>query len=140
LLIHSDIVGPLPMSFPDKYRYVGTFLDDYSRYVVVALMQRKSDIGVAFASFRRFLQQSVGTCDAAIKDVEVDSSNLPNISDAEVFRIVRLHSDNAKEYQHIENDDANKDITNHMQLHTPRSTTPFPNVSTGPSWTPRDRC
>jgi transposase InsO family protein len=39
----------------------------------------------------------------------VDSSDLPNISDTEGFRIV--HSDNAKEYQHIENDYANKDIT-----------------------------
>jgi GAG-pre-integrase domain len=55
-LVHSDIVGPLPMSFPDKYQYMGTFLDEYSRYVVVALMQKKSDIGDAFAAFRRFPQ------------------------------------------------------------------------------------
>jgi GAG-pre-integrase domain len=54
-LIHSDIVGPLPMSFPDKYQYMGTFLDDYSRYVVVALMQKKSDMGMR-------LQRSVVSC------------------------------------------------------------------------------
>jgi hypothetical protein len=57
-LLHSDIVGPLSVSFPDKFRYMGTFLDDFSRYVVAALMKRKSDIGLAFASFRRFLHQT----------------------------------------------------------------------------------
>ena len=41
-ILHSDIVGPLELSFPDKYKYVSTFLDDHSRYTLVGLMTRRS--------------------------------------------------------------------------------------------------
>jgi hypothetical protein len=30
-MIHSDIMEPLPASFQDRYRYIVTFVDDYSR-------------------------------------------------------------------------------------------------------------
>jgi hypothetical protein len=110
-LIHSDIVGPLPMSFPDKYQYMGTFLDDYSRHVVVALMQKKSSIGDAFAAFRRFLQQAASMRDDRVIDVEVDAASaMPCDMSADGFRIVRLHSDNAKEYERIAQDVANNDV------------------------------
>jgi hypothetical protein len=98
VVIHFDIVDPLPISFPDKCRYMRTFLDDYSRYLVVALMQKKSDIGDAFAAFRRFLQQAASMRDDFVIDVEVDAASAMQYDmSANGFRIVRLHSDNVKE-------------------------------------------
>jgi hypothetical protein len=47
---------------------MGTFLDDYSRYVVVALMQKKSDVGDTFTAFRRFLQQAASMRDDLVID------------------------------------------------------------------------
>ena len=41
-ILHSYIVGPLELSFQDKYKYVSTFLDDHSRYTLVGLMTRRS--------------------------------------------------------------------------------------------------
>jgi GAG-pre-integrase domain len=109
-LIHSDIVGPLPISFPDKNRYMVTFLDDYSRYLVVALMQKKSEIGYAFAAFRRFLQLAASMRDDVVIDVEVDAASaMPCDMSANGFRIVRLHSENAKDYERIAQDVASKD-------------------------------
>jgi hypothetical protein len=90
---------------------MGTFLDEYSRYLVVALMQKKSDIGYAFAAFRRFLQQAASLRDDIVIDVKVDASSaMPYDMSANGFRIVRLHSDNAKEYERIAQDVANKDV------------------------------
>jgi hypothetical protein len=98
VVIHFDIVDPLPISFPDKCRYMRTFLDDYSRYLVVALMQKKSDIGDAFAAFRRFLQQAASMRDDFVIDVDVDAASAMQYDmSANGFRIVRLHSDNVKE-------------------------------------------
>jgi hypothetical protein len=98
-------------TFRDKYRYMGTFLDDYSRYLVVALMQKKIDIGYAFAAFRRFLQLAASMRDDVIIDVEVGAASvIPCDMSVNAFRIVRLHSDNAKEYERIAQDVANKDV------------------------------
>jgi GAG-pre-integrase domain len=110
-LIHSDIFGPLPISFPDNYRHMRTFLDDYSRYLVVALMQKKSDIGDAFPVCRRFLQQAASMRDDVVIDVEMDAGGaMPCEMSANGFQIVRLHSGNVKEYERIAQDVANKDV------------------------------
>jgi hypothetical protein len=88
-----------------------TFLDDYSRYLFVALMQKKSDIGYLFAAFRRFSQQAASMRDDVVFDVEVDAASvMPCDMSANGFRIVRLHSDNAKEDERIAQDVANKDV------------------------------
>ena len=42
-LIHTDICGPMNVQAQGGYEYYVTFNDDYSRYVYVYLMQRKSE-------------------------------------------------------------------------------------------------
>jgi hypothetical protein len=55
-------------------------------------------------------------------NIEVDDADtLPSNLCAEGFRIFRLHSDNAKEYKHIENDIAHQDIDKtYSAPYTPR--------------------
>lgn len=79
-LVHSDIVGPLVPSFPDNFRYVSTFLDDHSRYVMIACMTRRSLLGLAF---------------------EKASAKLLQIGGATISKI---HSDGAKEYVALQKD------------------------------------
>jgi GAG-pre-integrase domain len=79
-IIHSDMAGKLPVSFPDRYQYISTFADDNSRQISVAFMQRKSQLPQAFTAFRRELQ--------VFEDAGI--------------RIVRVHSDGGKEYEKLE--------------------------------------
>ena len=58
-IVHSDIVGPLPVSYPQRHRYLVTFLDDYSRHVFVAFMRHKSDVKQAFQEYRAHVEASV---------------------------------------------------------------------------------
>jgi transposase InsO family protein len=111
-----------PYHFLIIFRYMATFLDDYSRYVVVALMKKKSDIGVAFASFRRFLSQTAKLRDDMVINIEFeDTDMLPNYKFSEGFHVTRLHSDNAKEYKHIEDREAHKDINKtYSEPYTPQ--------------------
>jgi hypothetical protein len=79
--------------------------------------------------------------DDLVIDVEVEAaSSMPCDMSADGFRIVRLHSDNAKEYERIAQDVANDDVSKPTPRRTRRSTTRLLNVSTAPSWTLRDRC
>lgn len=50
-LIHSDLVGKLPMSM-SKAQYFITFIDDYSRHLSVRFLKRKNE---AFAAFKEYL-------------------------------------------------------------------------------------
>lgn len=43
-IFHSDIVGPLELSFPDRFQYVSTFVDDHSRNLFVGLMDTRGDV------------------------------------------------------------------------------------------------
>lgn len=49
-VVHSDIVGKLTPSFPDGYRYVCTFLDDYSRHTYISMFRRRSELPSAFGT------------------------------------------------------------------------------------------
>ena len=72
-ILHSDIIGPLPLSFPDGHRYAASFLDDHSRFLFFGMMQCKSDIADVYT----------GVC-----------NQLGNAG----FNVGRVHSDCAKEY------------------------------------------
>ena len=50
-LIHSDVCGPMNVKARGGYEYYVTFIDDYSRYVYVYLMQWKSK---TFEKFKEF--------------------------------------------------------------------------------------
>ena len=51
-LIHSDVCGPMNVKARGGYEYYVTFIDDYSRYEYVYLMQRKSKTFEKFKEFR----------------------------------------------------------------------------------------
>ena len=53
-LVHSDVCGPLNVQARGGYEYFVTFIDDYSRYEYVYLMQRKSE---TFGNFKEFLAE-----------------------------------------------------------------------------------
>ena len=54
-LVHSDVYGPLNVQARGGYEYFVTFIDDYSRYEYVYLMQRKSE---TFGKFKEFLAEA----------------------------------------------------------------------------------
>ena len=54
-LVHSDVYGPLNIQARGGYEYFVTFIDDYSRYEYVYLMQRKPE---TFGKFKEFLAEA----------------------------------------------------------------------------------
>jgi GAG-pre-integrase domain len=49
-MIHSEMAGKLPISFPDRYQYIITFTDDNSRHISAAFLKRKSQLPKAFTA------------------------------------------------------------------------------------------
>lgn len=47
-IVHSDILGKLEPSFPDKFKYVSTFMDAKSRYTFVGMMCHRSEVHTVF--------------------------------------------------------------------------------------------
>ena len=54
-LVHSDVCGPVSVQARGGYEYFVTFINDYSRYRYVYLMQRKSE---TFGKFKEFLAEA----------------------------------------------------------------------------------
>jgi hypothetical protein len=96
-MAHPDVMEPLPASFQDRYRYIVTFVDDFSRYLFVGLVHRQSDLGAAHVAFcRKFVELSK----SRVVTVHIDEKNngeyqatLPG----ELVQVRRVHSDGAKE-------------------------------------------
>lgn len=42
-IVDSNIMGDLQMSFPNRYRYVCTFIDAFSRYTYLGFLRQRSD-------------------------------------------------------------------------------------------------
>ncbi|EXC18499.1 Retrovirus-related Pol polyprotein from transposon TNT 1-94 [Morus notabilis] len=59
-LIHSDVCGLLNVQVRGAYEYYATFIDDYSRYGYVYLMQRKSETFGKFREFRAEVEKQLG--------------------------------------------------------------------------------
>ena len=53
-LIHSDVCGPMNISFRGGYSYFITFTDDLSRYRYVYLIKHKSE---SFEMFKQFYNE-----------------------------------------------------------------------------------
>ena len=51
-LIHSDLHGPLPVQSREGFHYWMSFVDDASRYTVIALLKKKSDAFEAFQNYK----------------------------------------------------------------------------------------
>ncbi|KAF7827584.1 Retrovirus-related Pol polyprotein from transposon TNT 1-94 [Senna tora] len=56
-LVHSDVFGPVKQPSVSGYRYMITFIDDYSRYVWVDFMKEKSE---ALSKFKIFKEKNEG--------------------------------------------------------------------------------
>ncbi|KAI3500109.1 hypothetical protein L1887_35925 [Cichorium endivia] len=59
-LIHSDVFGPVKQTSVSGMRYMLTFIDDYSRYVWVFFMKKKSDTFSKFKEFKTTVEGEVG--------------------------------------------------------------------------------
>lgn len=50
----------MPVQTPEGYCYWMTFIDDATRYWVVAYLKRKSDVFAAFKSFKAYAEKALG--------------------------------------------------------------------------------
>jgi len=82
-LVHSDIMGKLEPSFPDMFRYIATFQDDHSRYLLIGCMTRRSMLTDAY--------QQVSSKYRRLGGANVSTVNFS-----------KLHSDGAKEYMALQ--------------------------------------
>lgn len=79
----------LDLSFPDRYKFVCTFLDDHSRYTFLGFLQNLSDIQQAFHLMTSWLN-------GMISDSNKRSLDYPSV--------IHLHCDEGKEYETIDMD------------------------------------
>ena len=68
-LVHSDVCGPVSVQARGGYEYFVTFIDDYSRYGYVYLMQRKSE---TFGKFKKFLAEAEKQLGKSLKTLRSD--------------------------------------------------------------------
>jgi transposase InsO family protein len=88
-VIHSDVAGPLPRSH-SGCRYTLSFIDEYSRYVMVFAMKRKSDVLGCLKSFLHEFERRQET------------------------KIKAVHSDNGGEYTPVAKFATGRGITVHL--------------------------
>ena len=68
-LVHSDVCGPMNTQARGGYEYFVTFIDDYSRYGYVYLIQRKSE---TFGKFKEFLAEVEKQLGKSLKTLQSD--------------------------------------------------------------------
>ena len=60
-LVHSDVCGPVRCpAFNDEARYLVTFVDDFSRYVVVYAMKTRDEVLGHFKVYRAWAEKATG--------------------------------------------------------------------------------
>ena len=103
-VVHRDMAGPLPPSYEAAYRYLVTFTDDCARHTSVGFLKRKSQLRDAFEQFKLQLADLAQEQVTSIQELHTrDADDYSSIlGDETGLRIVRLHSDNAKEYKALE--------------------------------------
>jgi hypothetical protein len=50
--VHSDLCGPVTPESYDKKKYVMTFIDDFTHFTVVYLLQEKSEVFQCFKNYK----------------------------------------------------------------------------------------
>lgn len=73
-LVHTDICGPMSVKSYGNARYFVTFIDDATRYIVVVMLKSRSEVLTEFKKFQLRVEKETGR------------------------KIIKLRSDNAKEY------------------------------------------
>ena len=59
-LIHTDVVGKMPDETYLVHRFAVTFIDNYTHFVAVYLMQKKSEVLKHFMSFKTRMEKQTG--------------------------------------------------------------------------------
>ncbi|KAH0758822.1 hypothetical protein KY290_022315 [Solanum tuberosum] len=59
-LVHSDVFGPVKQSCINGYRYMVTFIDDFSRYAWIYFLKEKSEVFEKFKEFQYTLENDIG--------------------------------------------------------------------------------
>ena len=60
-LVHSDVCGPVRVpSLHDQYKYLLTFIDDFSRYVVIYLMRTRDEVLGHFTTYKAWAEKATG--------------------------------------------------------------------------------
>lgn len=60
-VVHSDVMGPMETKSQGGARFVVTFLDDYSRYVVAYYVTHKSDVVDKFIEYKSMMENQLNT-------------------------------------------------------------------------------
>jgi hypothetical protein len=68
-VIHSDVLGPLPESF-EGFKYIVSFIDEWTRYVTIMPMKHKSDVLNCFKEFQLNFEKQY---DSIIKSIHSDN-------------------------------------------------------------------
>ena len=58
-MIHIDVLGPVPTTSTNGFRYFLTFIDDCSRFYSVYFMKQKSKVFEIFKVFKSLIENSV---------------------------------------------------------------------------------
>ena len=56
-LIHSDISGPMPVTYMNGSRYLLNFIDDFSRYTWVFFLKKKSKVCEKFSELKALIEK-----------------------------------------------------------------------------------
>lgn len=59
-IIHTDLCGPMETVTPSGNRYIMTLIDDFSRYVVVFLLRKKSEAASKIKQYVRWVKNEFG--------------------------------------------------------------------------------
>uniref|UniRef100_A0AAV1VDZ4 Polyprotein n=1 Tax=Peronospora matthiolae TaxID=2874970 RepID=A0AAV1VDZ4_9STRA len=59
-LVHTDMMGPMNNPSKGGAKYVLTFVDDYSRYVVAYFLKKKSEVAIKLREFMTFYENQWG--------------------------------------------------------------------------------
>lgn len=72
-LVHSDLMGEIsPSSYRTGYRYIVTFIDDYSRMAMAFVMHRKTEVHTGLKMYLEDMRRRLGE-DAKIRYIRTDN-------------------------------------------------------------------
>ena len=60
-LVHSNLSGPITLSYNRGQRYLITFIDDYSRKTWMYFLQEKFEAFAAFKNYKVLVEKEVGS-------------------------------------------------------------------------------
>lgn len=60
-LVHNDVWGPAPITSINDFRYYLSFIDEFSKFTWVYLLQHKSDVFDVFKYFKAYIETQLNT-------------------------------------------------------------------------------